>query len=159
MRPRRGDVETGDSEMWGLGDGGTGRKRYVARLFSSTRIVPPSPRLPVIAFLRAWRGTILGALVVLSGVSAAVITVVARRSGDWELTRLGAIASLLFAVLIVRPPRVGARLDVRRNLRRVATLPKQVPLTAAAVGFADQAHMTRTFRQTVGYTPGSLSHT
>src|SRR3989440_12577862 len=54
-----------------------------------------------IVFLRAWRGTILGALVVLSGVSAAVITVVARRSGDWELTRLGAIASLLFAVLIV----------------------------------------------------------
>src|SRR2546421_8135106 len=54
-----------------------------------------------ILLLRAWRGTILGALVVLSGVSAAVITVVARRSGDWELTRLGAIASLLFAVLIV----------------------------------------------------------
>jgi len=51
--------------------------------------------------LKSWRGTVLGALVVLSGVSAAVITVVARRSGDWELTRLGAIASLLFAVLIV----------------------------------------------------------
>jgi uncharacterized protein (DUF58 family) len=51
--------------------------------------------------LRAWRNTILGALVVLGGVSAAVITVVARRSGDWELTRLGAIASLLFAALIV----------------------------------------------------------
>ncbi|MDQ3746505.1 MAG: hypothetical protein M3444_19205, partial [Acidobacteriota bacterium] len=33
--------------------------------------------------------------------SAALITVLARRSGDWELTRLGAIASLLFAVLIV----------------------------------------------------------
>ena len=58
----------------------------------------PSSLIP---FLRAWRGTILGALVVLSGVSAAFITVVARRSGDWELTRLGAIASLLFAVLIV----------------------------------------------------------
>ena len=51
--------------------------------------------------LKSWRNTILGALVVLSGVSAAVITVVARRSGDWELTRLGAVASLLFAVLIV----------------------------------------------------------
>ena len=43
----------------------------------------------------------LGTLVVLSGVGAAVITVVARRSGDWELTRLGAVASLAFAVLIV----------------------------------------------------------
>src|SRR5919202_5223400 len=51
--------------------------------------------------LKTWRNTILGALVVLSGVSAAVITVVARRSGDWELTRLGAVASILFAVLIV----------------------------------------------------------
>ncbi|HST52161.1 MAG TPA: DUF58 domain-containing protein [Pyrinomonadaceae bacterium] len=52
-------------------------------------------------FLRAWRGTILGTLVVLCGVSAAVITVIARRGGDWELTRLGAIASLLFALIIV----------------------------------------------------------
>src|ERR687889_1278318 len=51
--------------------------------------------------LKGWRNTVLGALVVLSGVSAAAITVVARRGGDWELTRLGAIASLLFAVLIV----------------------------------------------------------
>jgi uncharacterized protein (DUF58 family) len=51
--------------------------------------------------LKSWRNTILGALVVLSGVSAALITVLARRSGDWDLTRLGAIASLLFAVLIV----------------------------------------------------------
>src|ERR687889_1532233 len=52
------------------------------------------------AFKR-WGRTILGTLVVLSGVGAAVITVVARRSGDWELTRLGALASLVFAVLIV----------------------------------------------------------
>jgi uncharacterized protein (DUF58 family) len=51
--------------------------------------------------LRAWRNTILGTLVVLSGVSAAVVTVVARRGGDWDLTRLGAVASLLFALLIV----------------------------------------------------------
>ena len=51
--------------------------------------------------LKGWRNTVLGTLVVLSGVSAAVITVVARRGGDWELTRLGAIASLLFALLIV----------------------------------------------------------
>ena len=51
--------------------------------------------------MKSWRKTILGTLVVLSGLSAAVITVVARRSGNWELTRLGAIASLLFAVLII----------------------------------------------------------
>jgi uncharacterized protein (DUF58 family) len=51
--------------------------------------------------LSGWPRTILGTLVVLSGVAAAVITVVARRGGDWELTRLGAIASLVFALLIV----------------------------------------------------------
>lgn len=50
---------------------------------------------------KSWRKTILGTLVVLSGLSAAVITVIARRGGNWELTRIGAIASLLFAVLIV----------------------------------------------------------
>src|ERR1041385_9129553 len=50
---------------------------------------------------KRWRNTILGTLVVLSGVCAAVLTVVARRSGDWELTRMGAIASIVFAVLIV----------------------------------------------------------
>jgi len=51
--------------------------------------------------LKRWGGTILGTLVVLCGVGAAVVTVLARRGGDWELTRLGAAASLLFAVLIV----------------------------------------------------------
>src|ERR671925_619955 len=66
----------------------------------------PSSLIP---FLKGWRNTILGALVVLSGVSAAVITVVARRGGDWELTRLGAIASLLFGALVPsRPRRLGA---------------------------------------------------
>lgn len=55
----------------------------------------------MLGFLKRWRNTILGTAVVLSGVSAAAITVAARRSGDWELARLGAIASLLFAVLII----------------------------------------------------------
>ena len=51
--------------------------------------------------MKRWRNTILGTLVVLSGVGAAALTVLARQSGDWELTRLGAIASIVFAVLIV----------------------------------------------------------
>ena len=50
---------------------------------------------------KRWRKTVLGSAVVLCGVSAAVITVIARRAGDLELARLGAIASLLFAALIV----------------------------------------------------------
>jgi uncharacterized protein (DUF58 family) len=51
--------------------------------------------------MKRWRNTILGTLVVSSGVGAAALTVLARRSGDWELTRMGAVASIVFAVLIV----------------------------------------------------------
>jgi uncharacterized protein (DUF58 family) len=40
-------------------------------------------------------------MIVLSGIAAAILTVVARRSGDWELVRVGAIASLALVVLIV----------------------------------------------------------
>src|SRR5919112_2661816 len=82
--------------------------------------------------LKGWRNTVLGTLVVLSGVSAAVITVVARRRGDWELTRLGAIASLLFALLIVIfvvPP-------LARSARAEATrLDLGIQLTAGGVVF------------------------
>src|SRR5919112_5668054 len=82
--------------------------------------------------LKGWRNTVLGTLVVLSGVSAAVITVVARRGGDWELTRLGAIASLLFALLIVIfvvPP-------LARSARAEATrLDLGIQLTAGGVVF------------------------
>jgi uncharacterized protein (DUF58 family) len=38
---------------------------------------------------------------VLCGVAAAALTLVARRSGDWELVRVGAVASLALVVLIV----------------------------------------------------------
>src|ERR671921_951106 len=82
--------------------------------------------------LKGWRNTVLGALVVLSGVSAAAITVVARRGGDWELTRLGAIASLLFALLIVIfvvPP-------LARSARaEAARLDLGIQLTAGGVVF------------------------
>jgi len=82
--------------------------------------------------LKGWRNTVLGTLVVLSGVSAAVITVVARRGGDWELTRLGAIASLLFALLIVIfvvPP-------LARSARsEAARLDLGIQLTAGGVVF------------------------
>jgi len=42
---------------------------------------------------------------------------------------------VLFAVLVLRPPKVMARIgDVRRSVRRVATVPSQVPIAAVAVG-------------------------
>ena len=48
-----------------------------------------------------WRGAALRTLIVAGGIGAAVVTLAARRTGDWELARLGAIASLVFVVLMV----------------------------------------------------------
>jgi uncharacterized protein (DUF58 family) len=59
--------------------------------------------------LRAWWRTILGTLLVAGGLATAVLTWIARRTNDWELTRWGAILSLVFIALIsifVVPPLV-----------------------------------------------------
>jgi uncharacterized protein (DUF58 family) len=59
--------------------------------------------------MRAWWRTILGTLLVLGGLATAVLTWLARRTHDWELTRWGAILSLVFIALIsifVVPPLV-----------------------------------------------------
>jgi uncharacterized protein (DUF58 family) len=68
--------------------------------------------------LRAWRNAILGTLLVAGGVVVAGVTSWARRSGDWELARMGAITSLIFVALItifVVPPLLrSARAEVGR---------------------------------------------
>jgi uncharacterized protein (DUF58 family) len=68
--------------------------------------------------LRAWRNAILGTLLVAGGVIVAAVTSWARRSGDWELARMGAITSLVFVALItifVVPPLLrSARSEVGR---------------------------------------------
>jgi uncharacterized protein (DUF58 family) len=59
--------------------------------------------------LRKWWRTILGTLLVVGGLATAVLTWVARQTNDWELTRWGAILSLVFIALIsifVVPPLV-----------------------------------------------------
>ncbi|HZH90606.1 MAG TPA: DUF58 domain-containing protein [Pyrinomonadaceae bacterium] len=65
-----------------------------------------------------WRNTVLGTLLVGCGLVVAVVTYWARRSGDWELARLGAITSLAFVALItvfVVPPLLrSARAEVGR---------------------------------------------
>jgi len=65
-----------------------------------------------------WRNAILGTLLVAGGVAVAVVTTLARRSGDWELVRIGAISSLVFVALItifVVPPLLrSARAEVAR---------------------------------------------
>lgn len=80
----------------------------------------------------AWRGAILSTLIVFGGLCAALVTFLARRAGDWDAARLGAIASLLFVVLMlafVVPPLVrSARVEASR-----LDLPFQ--LTAGGVVF------------------------
>jgi len=86
---------------------------------SSPATAPPSRsgvRPP--STLRVWRNAILGTLLVGCGLVVAVVTSWARRSGDWELARVGAITSLVFVALItifVVPPLLrSARAEVGR---------------------------------------------
>ena len=59
------------------------------------------------SFFSRWRNAILGTLLVLTGLATALFTILARRIGEPGLASVGAIASLLFALLItvlVVPP-------------------------------------------------------
>jgi uncharacterized protein (DUF58 family) len=64
--------------------------------------------------MRSWWRSVVGTLLVLGGLATAVLTWLARGARDWELTRWGAILSLVFIALItifVVPPlvrRVGS---------------------------------------------------
>src|SRR5207245_5573096 len=75
--------------------------------------VPPSPRprvspspIPPVSvsprpgFFRQWRNAILGTLLVTAGLATALFTVLARRLGESSLASAGAIASLIFVLLI-----------------------------------------------------------
>ncbi|HEX8457827.1 MAG TPA: DUF58 domain-containing protein [Pyrinomonadaceae bacterium] len=68
--------------------------------------------------LLAWRNAIFGTLLVVCGLVVAGVTSWARRNGDWELARMGAITSLVFVLLItvfVVPPLLrSARSEVRQ---------------------------------------------
>lgn len=85
---------------------------------SSTPATPAHASARARSTLRVWRNAILGTLLVAGGVAVAVITSLARQSGDWELARVGAITSLVFVALItifVVPPLVrSARAEVGR---------------------------------------------
>lgn len=72
----------------------------------------------LLLMFRKWRNAILGTLLVLGGIGTAILTSLARNAGDWELTRMGAVASLVFVALItifVVPPLMrSARSEVSR---------------------------------------------
>jgi len=71
------------------------------------------------SFFSRWRNAILGTLLVLTGLAAALFTILARRFGEPGLAGLGAIASLLVAflitILVVPPLARSALLEVTRR--------------------------------------------
>lgn len=78
---------------------------------SSSLIVHPSP-------FAKWRNAILGTLLVLAGLGAALVTIVARQTDNYVLAASAAILSLVSAALmlifIVPPLARSARLEVTR---------------------------------------------
>src|SRR5258705_2822017 len=86
---------------------------------SSLDPIPVSPRPPVPALpLARWRNAILGTLLVIGGLSAAAITLLARQSDNYALAAIAAILSLVSAALmlifVVPPLARSARLEVSR---------------------------------------------
>lgn len=86
---------------------------------TSARQISASPRLavPMSSFAR-WRNAILGTLLVIGGLSAAAVTLLARQSDNYTLAAIAAILSLVSAALmlvfVVPPLARSARVEVRR---------------------------------------------
>jgi len=84
-----------------------------------TKEISVSPRLPVSqSALSKWRNAILGTLLVLSGLAAALVTILARETNNYVLAAAAATLSLVSAALmlifIVPPLARSARLEVNR---------------------------------------------
>jgi uncharacterized protein (DUF58 family) len=62
---------------------------------SSSLILPPS------SLVSRWWRPILGTLLVLAGLATAIVTLLARRIGEPQLASVGAVASLIFVLLIM----------------------------------------------------------
>src|SRR6266404_848491 len=62
---------------------------------------PTSSLIPHPSSLTRWWRPILGTLLVLAGLTIAILTLMASRLGVPELTSIGAIASLIFVLLIM----------------------------------------------------------
>ncbi len=60
-----------------------------------------SDKLKFVGQLKNWRNALLGTLLVLTGLLTALLTLLARRLGEFDLARVGAIASLGFVALIL----------------------------------------------------------
>jgi uncharacterized protein (DUF58 family) len=76
----------------------------------------PSPALPTPSFLGRWRSAFFGTLLVIAGLAAALVSVLARQTNDNRLSTAGALLSLIIAglilVFIVPPLARSARLEM-----------------------------------------------
>ncbi|HSS20541.1 MAG TPA: DUF58 domain-containing protein [Pyrinomonadaceae bacterium] len=89
---------------------------------SASSFIPPPSSLPHIpppsSFLSRWRGVILGTLLVLGGLAAALVTLLARQTDNYVLAAAAAILSLVSAALmlifVVPPLARSARAEVKR---------------------------------------------
>lgn len=90
------------------------RKRTDVTPHSS--LSPQPSALPPPTSLKYWRNAILGTLLVLAGLGAAAVTLLARRTNDTTLATAGAFLSLIIAglilILIVPPLARSARLEI-----------------------------------------------
>lgn len=78
----------------------------------------PSFLTPKRSFLAEWRNAILGTLLVIGGLSAAAVTLLARQNDNYALAATAAVLSLVSAALmlvfVVPPLARSARAEVRR---------------------------------------------
>ena len=89
------------------------------KLTRSSAFIAASPRLRVSASrFPSWRNAILGTLLVLAGLGAALVTMLARRTNEPGLAMAAAILSLIIAglmlIFIVPPLARSARLEIAR---------------------------------------------
>src|SRR5437667_3635251 len=61
---------------------------------------PSNDKLKFVGHFARWRNAILGTLLVLAGLTTAILTLLARRLAEPSLVSMGAIASLVFVLLI-----------------------------------------------------------
>jgi uncharacterized protein (DUF58 family) len=89
------------------------------KLTRSPAFIAASPRLRVsVSRFPSWRNAILGTLLVLAGLGAALVTMLARRTNEPGLAMAAAILSLIIAglmlIFIVPPLARSARLEIAR---------------------------------------------
>jgi uncharacterized protein (DUF58 family) len=96
------------------------RSSFIPQPSSLASVPHPSslPKSPQRSFLSEWRNAILGTLLVIGGLSAAAVTLLARQNDNYALAAGAAVLSLVSAALmlifVVPPLARSARAEVKR---------------------------------------------